>query len=281
MSAFRGCLSIEVNGRTVGTFGIVPLYRGCPLLRGCTCTLSGFHCISFIRPKLSNTQFGFTKGKSCLAQLLTIFSTINQAADSKKSVDVMYLDFKKAFDSVPHEQLLFKLCIIGPLWNWYRCYLTNRLHYVTIDGNQSSTWPVTSGVPQGSILGPLLFLIYINDLPSCINYSHCLLFADDAKIFQMVTSFHDQLLLQIDLHKIEQWCSTWNLQLNPSKCHVLKFMLRSQDLMFLLKCLKDPDDNINIHRYITFTSARTRATTHNQLKLNYNRTSTTQYFYFN
>ena len=184
--------------------------------------------ISFIRPKLSKTQFGFTKGKSCLSQLLTIFSTINQAADSKNSVDVMYLDFKKAFDSVPHEQLLFKLWqvgIIGPLWKWFRCYLTNRLHYVTIDGYQSSTLPVTSGVPQGSILGPLLFLIYINDLPSCINYSHCLLFADDAKIFQIVTSSHDQLLLQIDLHEIEQWCSTWNLQLNPSKCHVLKFML--------------------------------------------------------
>jgi len=106
-----------------------------------------------------------------------------------------------------------------PLWKWFRCYLTNRLHYVTIDGYQSSTLPVTSGVPQGSILGPLLFLIYINDLPSCINYSHCLLFADDAKIFQIVTSFHDQLLLQIDLHEIEQWCSTWNLQLNPSKLH--------------------------------------------------------------
>jgi len=159
--------------------------------------------ISFIRPKLSKTQFGFTKGKSCLAQLPTIFSTINQAADSKKSVDVMYFDFEKAFDSVPHEQLLFKLWqvgIIGPLWNWFRCYLTNGLHCVTIDGYQSSTLPVTSAVPQGSILGPLLFLIYINDGPSCINYSHCLLLVDDAKIFQIVTSFHDQLLLQIQLN---------------------------------------------------------------------------------
>ena len=80
-------------------------------------------------------------------------------------------------------------------------------------------------VSQGSILGSLLSLMYINDLHSCVNHSDCLLFTDDAKISQAVTSFQDQLLLQIDLHETEQWCSIWNLQLNPNKCHVLKFML--------------------------------------------------------
>ena len=89
--------------------------------------------VTFIQPKLN--QFGFTKGKSCLAQLLTVFSTINQAINNQKSADIMYLDFRKAFDSVPHLQLLFKLWqigIIGPLRKLLRCYLTNRLHYIYI-----------------------------------------------------------------------------------------------------------------------------------------------------
>ena len=153
---------------------------------------------------------------------------MNQAIDNQKSADVIYLDFRKAFDSVPHSQLLFKLWqigIVGPLWKLLRCYLTNRLHYISIDDHQSGTLPVTSGVPQGSILGPLLFQIYINDLPGCINNSDCLLFADDAKIIRVIPNLQDQLLLQEDLHSTEQWCSAWNLQLNSDKCHVLKFML--------------------------------------------------------
>ena len=85
----------------------------------------------------------------------------------------MYLDFRKAFDSVPHDELLFKMWrfrIAGPLWYWFQTYLTNRYHYVSVDSISSNLLPVLSRVPQGRILGPLPFLVYINDLPEQIDY---------------------------------------------------------------------------------------------------------------
>ncbi len=107
--------------------------------------------IDFIRPKLSRHQFGFMKNKSCLTQLLLAFSTINHAVDNKEQVDMVYLDFKKAFDSVPHSELLYKLWrlgITGNLWCWFQSYLNGRSHYVTFDNAMSDILPVLSGVPK-------------------------------------------------------------------------------------------------------------------------------------
>ncbi len=120
------------------------------------------------------------KNKSCLTQLLSAFSIIYQAIDDKKQVDMIYLDFRKAFDSVPHDELLYKLWrigITGHLWHWFQSYLTGRYHYVMHDNTMSDILPVRSGVPQGSILGPLLFIVYVNDIPENISFSHCFLFA--------------------------------------------------------------------------------------------------------
>ena len=108
--------------------------------------------INFIRPLLSVRQFGFLNNRSCLTQLLTSFSEIFQSIDDKKVTDVVYFDFRKAFDSVPHDELLFKLWslgITGELWFWFKNYLKNRTHYVSIDGSDSNYKPVISGVPQG------------------------------------------------------------------------------------------------------------------------------------
>ena len=370
--------------------------------------------IDFISPKLSQYQFGFIKNKSCLTQLLSAFSIIHQAVDNKQQVDMVYLDFRKAFDSVPHQELLYKLWrmgITGNLWCWFRNYLSGRSHYVLYENEMSSTLPVISGVPQGSILGPLLFIVYVNDIPEAINYSHCYLFADDAKLLQVINSPEDQTELQEDLSAISSWCKKWNLTLNSNKCSAVHFSTQStqqlatysidariipffesqrdlgvivsdtlswshqcdlvcskayralhvirrnvpptshirlkkqlylilvkshvsyccqlwrpyllkdiqsieriqrratkyilndydsdyrsrllslnmlplmywldlQDLVFLVKCLKDPNDTLNIHQYITFVSSSTRAGTNNNLCHKFSRLNSTRHFYF-
>ena len=125
--------------------------------------------------------------------------------ECKCATDVLYLDLKKAFDSVPHNELLFKLWrigVTGQLWSWFQGYLSNRHHFVQYNGADSACLPVVSGVPQGSVLGPLLFLIYIDDIPIAISYSSICLFADDAKIVKSVALENDCIRLQDDLNSI-------------------------------------------------------------------------------
>ena len=133
-------------------------------------------------------------------------------------------NFKKAFDSVPHQELLLKLWktgIVGSLWRWFREYLSNRYQHVCINNSKSSTLPVVSGVPQGSLLGPLLFLVYINDLSSSLNHTSSFLFADDTKCLRPIHSPHDCILLQSDLDALSTWSTNWKLNFDESKCSLL------------------------------------------------------------
>ena len=142
--------------------------------------------IEFIESIITPAQFGFLRNRSCLTQLLTSYAKTVQSIEDKRACDTIYLDFSKAFDCIPHNELLLKLWTIGitgPLWLLIHNYLQNRHHFVSIDGAKSSLLPVISGVPQGGVLGPLLFLIYINDLSSVVNHSSIYLFADDSKTF--------------------------------------------------------------------------------------------------
>ena len=138
------------------------------------------------------------EGRSTTQQLLLFLNYIYEAISLGHQVDIIYLDFRKAFDMVQHSQLLSKLWkigISGILWQWFKNYLTNCRHCVRITNMLSDTLPVLSGVPQGSILGPLLFLIYVNDLPSEVTSSKPFLFADDTKLLKIISQLSDSVLL--------------------------------------------------------------------------------------
>ena len=137
-----------------------------------------------------------------------------------------YLDISKAFDSICHTHLLQKLSmfnISGNLWLWFKNYLTNRFQFVSINNSYSHLLPVLSGVPQGSILGPLLFILYMNDLPDAIRWSRTLLFADDTKCFKYIKSPDDEQSFQNDLQNLASWGATSHLSFNPSKSIHMSF----------------------------------------------------------
>ena len=173
--------------------------------------------------KLNPLQHGFRSGYSCQTQLLETIHHWAQSLNDQTTTHAVFLDFSKAFDTVPHKRLILKLDHIGirgKVLKWIQAFLCHRHQRVVING-VSSTWlPVTSGVPQGSVLGPLLFLLYINDLADNLN-SDCRLFADDCTLYRRVTSLHDCAKLQADLSKLYRWTQRWQLHLNISKCKVL------------------------------------------------------------
>ena len=187
---------------------------------------------------LGDSQHGFRPGRSCNTQLLEVISDWADAEELGLPVDVIYLDYRKAFDSVPFERLLSKLeayGIRGKVKDWIRNFLYGRTQEVVIEGKKSKTAPVTSGIPQGSVLGPLLFLIYVNDLPDMLD-SNIQLFADDTKIFRTIQSQSDALAMQNDLSKLMTWSKTWQLPFNTSKCKVLHLGSKNPETAYTILC---------------------------------------------
>ena len=179
-------------------------------------TLIRDHMVEFlVKHKLINTsQHGFLKARSCLTNLLCFLEEITKWVDDGSPVDVVYLDFQKAFDKVPHQRLLLKLKahdMGNNVINWI-----DRRQRVIVDGEISNWKSVLSGVPQGSVLGPILFLIYINDLEDDIS-SKVLKFADDTKVFRKVTNDTDKQSLQDDLDKLIKWSEKWQMLFNHGK----------------------------------------------------------------
>ena len=166
------------------------------------------------------------KYRSCLQQLLSTLHAIYINMCTHKHTDIVYLDYSKAFDSIPHSHLLIKLWqmgITGSVWKWFKFYLSDRVQSVLIDGATSSYLPVSSGVPQGSILGPLLFIIYINDLPSCASFVSTYLFADDTKCLGSISAPSDYVSFQSDLDTLQLWSNSQGLSFNASKCKLVQF----------------------------------------------------------
>ena len=182
---------------------------------------------------LSDKQHGFREGRSCLTNLLEIMETWTEILDEDDGIDVAYLDFRKAFDLVSHKHLLYKMSKYGitdQTLNWVTAFLNDRTQRVVIRGTASEPCNVTSGVPQGSVLGPILFLIYINDLPLGV-ISPLSLFADDSKIFTRITSAKNvgrtdtntngNDVLQRDLNSIKEWATKWKMEFNIDKCKIM------------------------------------------------------------
>ena len=162
----------------------------------------------------SNFQHGFMKGRSTTSQLLEIMD-----------------HWTESFDSVSHELLIHKLKsynISDSMITWLSSFLNNRKQSVRINGSTSSWTSVTSGVPQGSILGPLMFLLFVNDIPQ-ITSSNIMLFADDTKLWRLIKSIDDVNILQEDLAKIIEWCQKWKLHLNVKKC---KYMAIGRNILY-------------------------------------------------
>ena len=179
---------------------------------------------------INATQHGFRKVRSCLTNLLEYLETVTKFLDEGVPVDVIYLEFAKAFDKVPHARLLKKLeahGIGGQYAKWIKNWLADRRQRVNINGMVSGWAEVKSGVLQGSVLEPLLFLIFINDIDNGI-ISKIWKFADDSKICNKVCNEADAETIRGDFRKLFQWSEDWQMLFNIDKCIVLHMGSRNQ-----------------------------------------------------
>ena len=223
----KGSRNKSVNYRPVSLTSVI-----CKLLE----TIIRDHMMDFlVKHKLINTsQHGFLKARSCLTNLLCFFEEITKWVDDGSPVDVIYLDFQKAFDKVPHQRLILKLKSHGmgnSIINWIEQWLTDRRQRVVVDGEVSSWKSVLSGVPQGSVLGPILFLVYINDLEEGVT-GNILKFADDTKLFTKTKEIGDKQNLQDDIDKLVKWSEKmadviqfWEMQMSTHRTRKYKHEL--------------------------------------------------------
>lgn len=173
---------------------------------------------------LNDRQHGFRQGYSCESQMLSLFQDISESLDNGVQVDAIVIDFAKAFDVVPHDILLRKLAetkIDRRVLSWIKEFLTGRSQKVKVGNEYSDEIAVTSGVPQGSVIGPLLFLALINDLPNGIQ-SDCRLFADDCVVYRKIHCSEDNVVLQDDLNLILKWALDNKMKINMKKCGLIK-----------------------------------------------------------
>jgi hypothetical protein len=199
---------------------------------------------------LSRRQHGFRRGRSCESQLLEFVDELTRLVEGGGQADVLIMDFAKAFDKCNHSLLVHKLNAYGiqdQTNTWISNFLENRRQSVVVDGFSSSFVSVRSGVPQGSVLGPSLFLVYINDLPDKLD-KPTRLFADDTAVYGGIKSLNDQQQLQNDLAKLADWEERWDMEFHPNKCTTLRCTLSHTP--------RDFDYELHGHTLANVTSAR-------------------------
>ena len=241
-------------------------YRPVSLLALCSKILEKVVCEGLLQaclPALPSTQHGFLPNRSCVSNLACFLDHCWTSLTKGSQTDAIYTDYSSAFTSVSHRLLLHKLehsfSISGLALGWVESYLSQRSQRVILDGRHSDWAPVQSGVPEGSILGPILFTCYVADLPNHIKTSS-LSYADDVKIFHRINTPEDAHSLQADLNRLSSWSKTWLLKLNPAKCKSITFTLRSSphltvyslDGHQLERCVQVRDLGIILDAKLTF-----------------------------
>jgi hypothetical protein len=187
-----------------------------------------------VRNTISEFQHGFVSGRSTVTNLCPFTQFVAQCFDARLQVDVVYTDFSKAFDRLDHRILLCKLREFGlseSLLQFFESYLGSRKQFVMCNGFRSKEITVSSGVPRGSVLGPLFFIMFINDISVNIE-SNILMYADDLKVYRKISNTHDCEMLQRDIIRIQEWCNCNNLFLNVQKCHAMSYTNKSTTILF-------------------------------------------------
>ncbi len=207
-----------------------------------------FHLFNHLRPYIDENQHGFLSGKSTVSQLLLCVNEWTRNLESGFSVDVIYIDIAKAFDSVCHAKLIALLRtygVVGLLLDWIKAFLSNRRQRVVVDGVKSDWAPVISGVPQGSILGPLLFLVYINDIGTVIKNCKFKLFADDCKIYMPILHGDSNAkgIFQADINRVAEWAHNMQLQIAFSKSCILHIGLKNPGEIYYFGNFEIPSVN--------------------------------------
>ena len=171
-------------------------------------------------------QHGFRANHYCETQLLNTVEDLSRRLDRRKVTDLLILDFSKAFDTVPHRWLHHKIQhygVTGRTNRWISSWLCQRQQRVVLDGSALSDSQVLSGVPQGTVLGPLMFFLYVNDIGAKVSPQTTIkLFADDCLLYRTIDSVADANQLQQDLESMVDWSNTWLMRFNAAKCHLLK-----------------------------------------------------------
>ena len=186
---------------------------------------------------LPREQHGFVPKKSTVSNLIECLNDWTLNFDNNLATNIVYLDYSKCFDKVCHNKLLHKMKtygITGSAFNWLESFLVNRVQHVKINGSLSPAARVESGVPQGTVLGPILFLIYSADLPQVVSHCKLSMYADDTKVYKSIRNKEDCILLQEDLNNIAKWAETWQMVLNPDKTKLLAIGNSKVDFNYVL-----------------------------------------------
>ena len=204
---------------------------------------------------INNEQHGFRNKLSTITQPMNTTTDWANTVNTKGQTDMIFLDISKAFDKISHRFIFTKLRYYGitnRTLSWIGAFISNRTQTTVVNGVHSSYVEVTSGVPQGSVLGPMLFLVYINDISNAIT-SQINLFADDSVLYRNIRNQNDQVILQNDLDTISSWAEKWLMDLNINKCSVLSITLKHNSIFHDYNILGATPMRVTNHDYLGVT----------------------------